>query len=124
MTSVNQPLTVRYLIQPDGMVALDTLLKELRLTKTEMARILGMSRNALSARSRLFSPTTQSKLREFVGVLGSVASWAGSIPQAFAWFTAQPLPSFGDQTAAVLFREGRTEALRTYISRTSVGGYA
>lgn len=124
MTSVNPPPTAQDLIEPGGMVALETLLEELRLTKADLARTLGMSRNAFYARSRLSSPTTQSELREFLEVLVSVASWAGSIPQAFAWFTSQPLPSFGDQTAAALFREGRTEALRTYIDRVSSGGYA
>ena len=56
--------------------------------------------------------------------LDALTPWAGSVPQAFAWFTSQPLPSFGQQTAADLFREGRADAVKAYVSRIAVGGYA
>lgn len=50
--------------------------------------------------------------------------WAGSAPQAFAWYRAQPLPSFGDRTAEDLVKEGQAEAVKAYLSRIAVGGYA
>lgn len=116
--------TAQDLMQADGTVALEALLDGLHLTKTELALVLGMSRDSLSRTSRLTAQTSQRKLRDFTDILVRVAPWAGSIPQAFAWFSAQPLPSFGDQTAAELMREGRTDAVKSYISRIAVGGYA
>jgi hypothetical protein len=46
------------------------------------------------------------------------------VPQAFAWYRAQPIPSFGDQTPEDLVKEGRAEAVKAYIGRIAVGGYA
>jgi len=37
---------------------------------------------------------------------------------------SQPLPSFGDQTAEALVKEGRSEAVKRYLDRIAVGGYA
>lgn len=125
MSVVARPIPNAHdLMQPDGTVALDALLDGLHLTKTDLALVLGMSRDSLSKTSRLTAQASQRKLRDFVEILVRVAPWAGSIPQAFAWFSAQPLPSFGDQTAADLVREGRSQAVKSYISRVAAGGYA
>ncbi len=125
MSIVARPIpTAQDLMQHDGTIALDALLDDLHLNKTDLALILGMSRDSLSKTSRLTAQASQRKLRDFVEILVRVAPWAGSIPQAFAWFSAQPLPSFGDQTAADLVREGRAQAVKSYISRIAVGGYA
>ncbi len=106
--------TIEDLTRPDGTFALDALLEMLHLTKTDLALVLGVPR--LEHDQRL--------LHDFAEILVRVAPWAGSMPQAFAWYSAQPLPSFGDQTAADLLREGRAEAVKAYVSRLSVGGYA
>jgi hypothetical protein len=34
------------------------------------------------------------------------------------------LPSFGDQTAEALVKEGRAEAVKRHLDRIAVGGYA
>lgn len=109
---------------PDGTVNLDLLVDMVRLSRTDLASVLGMSRDAVSKSARLRSNTSQRKLRDLVEILLRVSPWAGSLPQAFAWFTSQPLPSFGQQTAADLFREGRADAVKAYVSRIAVGGYA
>ena len=115
--------TAQELTLPDGTVNLDLLVNSLRLSKTELAGVLGMSRDAVSKSARRRSNTSQRKLRDLVEILVHVSPWAGSVPQAFAWFTSQPLPSFGQQTAADLFREGRADAVKAYVSRIEVGGY-
>jgi len=46
------------------------------------------------------------------------------VPQAFAWYRSQPIPSFGQQTAEDLVKEGRAEDVRRYLSRIAIGGYA
>lgn len=109
---------------PDGTVNLDLLVDMVRLSRTDLAGVLGMSRDAVSKSARLRSNASQRKLRDLVEILLRVSPWAGSLPQAFAWFTSQPLPSFGQQTAADLFREGRADAVKAYVSRIAVGGYA
>ncbi|WP_220790214.1 antitoxin Xre/MbcA/ParS toxin-binding domain-containing protein [Gluconacetobacter takamatsuzukensis] len=40
------------------------------------------------------------------------------------WYRSRPVPSFGDQTAEALVREGRAEAVRRYLDRIATGGYA
>ena len=116
--------TAQEFTRPDGTVDLDLLLSAIHLTKSELAVALGMSRDSISKSARLSSRASQRRLRELIEILVRVSPWAGSIPQAWAWFTAQPLPSFGQQSAADLVREGRVDAVKAYISRIAVGGYA
>lgn len=111
-------------VAQDGMVALDRLVQELHITKAEMALASGLSRDAVVKSARLRSRATQARLRDVVEVINRILPWAGSAHQAFAWYRSQPLPSFGDQTAEDLIKEGRAEAVKRYLSRISVGGYA
>jgi hypothetical protein len=107
-----------------GAIAPDRLSGLLRITRSELAITLGLSRDAVSKTTRLQRPATQARLREMVDILNRVRAWAGSPQQAFAWYRSQPLPSFGDQTAEALVREGRAEAVRRYLDWIAVGGYA
>ena len=112
------------MFQTDGSIEIDGLTRHLRVTKTELATASGLSRDAVSKTSRLSMRATQSRLRDMVEIINRVMPWAGSAPQAFAWYRAQPLPSFGDRTAEDLVKEGRAEAVKAYLSRIAVGGYA
>jgi len=107
-----------------GDVAADRLSDLLHITRGELALALGLSRDAVSKKTRALSPTTQSRLRNMVEILNRVRVWAGSPQQAFAWYRSQPLPSFGDQTAEALVKEGRAEDVKRYLDRIAVGGYA
>ncbi|MEJ0016939.1 MAG: XRE family transcriptional regulator [Acetobacteraceae bacterium] len=108
----------------DGVVASDRLTAKLRISKLELAVALGLSRDG-----RL-----EDRAAEIAGHAGAAAGraeimnrvlpWAGTLTQAFAWYRSQPLASFGDQTAEDLVKEGRAEAVKTYLSRIAVGGYA
>jgi hypothetical protein len=53
-----------------------------------------------------------------------IEAWVGSNAQAVAWFEAQPLPSFGNMSAADLVREGRGAAVKAHIERIAEGGYS
>lgn len=108
----------------DGRIAPDLLSAELHITKGELALASGLSRDAVSKSARLAAKATQSRLRDIVEIVNRVAPWAGSVGQAFAWYRSQPLPSFGDRTAEDLVKEGRAEAVKRYLSRIAVGGYA
>jgi transcriptional regulator with XRE-family HTH domain len=108
----------------DGLIAADRLSDALHITRAELAVALGLSRDAVSKTARAAAPATQSRLRDIVEILNRVRPWAGSSRQAFAWYRSQPLPSFGDQTAEALVKEGRAEAVKRYLDRIAVGGYA
>jgi len=108
----------------DGQIEPGLLVHVLRITKTELAIASGLSRDAVFKRSRLKGRATQTRLRDVAEILSRVLPWAGSVPQAFAWYRAQPIPSFGDQTPEDLVKEGRAEAVKAYIGRIAVGGYA
>lgn len=111
-------------VAADGVIATDRLTGELRITKIELANAAGLSREAVSKSARVKAPSTQSRLRDVVEIINRVLPWAGSVQQAFAWYRAQPIPSFGDQTAEDLVKEGRAEAVKRHLSRIAVGGYA
>ena len=107
-----------------GLVAADRLSQVLRVTRAELALALGLSRDAVSKAARARTPATQARLRDMVEILNRARPWAGSPQQAFAWYRSQPLPSFGDQTAEALVKEGRAEAVKRYLDRIAVGGHA
>lgn len=111
-------------VRADGMIETGRLSARLKVTKLELAAAAGLSRDAVSKTARLAAPSTQSRLRDMVEIINRVLPWAGSVPQAFAWYRAQPLPSFGDQTAEELVKEGRAEAVKAYLARIAVGGFA
>jgi uncharacterized protein (DUF2384 family) len=108
----------------EGNIATDRLASMLHITKAELAVATGLSRDAVSKRNRLNSGPTQTRLRDTVEIIHRVAHWTGSVGHAFAWFRAQPLPSFGDKTAEDLVKEGRAQAVKDYLSRIGEGGFA
>ena len=117
-------LFLQQIIDSDGLVETSRFSNELRITKTELALASGLSRDAVSKTVRLRAQATQARLRDMAEIINRVLPWAGSLPQAFAWYRAQPLPSFGDRTAEDLVKEGRAEAVKSYLSRVALGGFA
>jgi uncharacterized protein (DUF2384 family) len=111
-------------IGQDGQIEPSRLVLDLRITKTELATASGLSRDSVLKRSRCNTHATQTRLHDVAEIISRVMPWAGSVPQAFAWYRAQPIPSFGDQTPEDLVKEGRAEAVKAYLSRIAVGGYA
>lgn len=112
------------MMEPDGTVEIDRLSNRLHLTKAQLAGAFGLSRDAVSKTARLRAATTQARLRDVLEILSRVEPWCGSLPQAFAWYRAEPLPAFGDQTAEAVVKEGRADAIRQYLDGIAVGGYA
>ena len=108
----------------DGTIEVSRLVERLHVSRREVAAAAGLSRDSVSKRTRMRSAATQIRLRDMVEIISRGRPWAGSLPQAFAWYRAQPLPSFGDQTAEDLVKAGRAEAVKTYLSRIAVGGFA
>ena len=108
----------------EGTVQLDRLMALLHIDKQELARTVGLSRDALSKSSRVSAPKTQNRLREQIEILNRILTWTGSLAGAFAWHRSQPIPSFADKTAEELVKEGRATAVRNYLARINEGGCA
>lgn len=108
----------------DKGVSADLLSAALHITKSELARAAGLSRDAVSKASRSNSMVTQARLREVSEIINRVIPWAGSELAAYAWYRSQPLPSFGDATAEELVRQGQGEQVRAYLGRIAAGGFA
>jgi hypothetical protein len=111
-------------LSDSGLIETDRLAARLHVTKSELARVTGLSRDAVSKRVRSTAPKTQQRLRDTVDIINRAIPWTGSTARAFAWFRSQPLPSFGDKTAEDLLKEGRAQAVKDYLSRIADGGYA
>ena len=94
------------------------------MSKGQLGETIGVSPETLQRFSRAFAPSTQSRLKEMVEVVGRVTAWAGGIKQAMAWYRAEPIASFGGRTAEFLVKEGKSEAVRSYLDRVALGGFA
>jgi hypothetical protein len=96
----------------------------LHLNKGQLAEATGIAPDNLRRRDRAVSPATQTRLRDVAEVLERVAPWVGGVPQAWGWYRATGLPSFGDRTAEALVKAGHAEAVKSYLNRIAEGGYA
>jgi hypothetical protein len=107
-----------------GDIRIERFTELLRVSKTELAFSVGLSREAISKSARVKAPATQARLRETAEILNRILPWCGSVPQAFSWFRSQPIPAFGGQTSEDLVRGGRIADLRDYLAGLAAGGFA
>ena len=121
--AIQQPF-VDLVIGHEGTIEPGRLSALLHITKGDLAQTSGLSRDAVSKVARLRSPATQARLREVAEIINRVLPWCGTVSQAFAWYRSQPLPAFGDQTAAELVRDGRAVHVMSYLGGLALGGYA
>ena len=98
--------------------------EQLKITEEELDAALGLSCGSVSSDAKAHGPKVQRRLRDMAEIINRVIPRTGSELAAFLWYRSQPLPSFGGQTAGDLVRTGRGEAVKTYLSRITVGGYA
>jgi Protein of unknown function (DUF2384) len=115
---------VTTLLDPDGVLAVDRVADAFKLTKFQLADILGLSRETLYKSSRANAPKTQARLREMLEIISFVEDWAGGKLQAMAWYRAQPLPGFGGRTPESLVKAGHASWVRDHLDRIALGGFA
>ena len=115
---------VAQVIGQEGTIEPGRLSELLHISRSDLAATSGLSRDAVSKTARLRAPATQARLREVAEVINRVLPWCGSVAQAFAWYRSQPLPAFGDLTAADLVRQGRAAHLMSYLAGIALGGCA
>lgn len=61
---------------------------------------------------------------EMLEILSRVREWAGGETQAMAWYRSQSIPSLDGCTSAELVQSGRAAAVRDYLDRIEIGGFA
>jgi hypothetical protein len=120
----SQPSFLAEVFSPSGNIQLERFTELLRVTKTDLAFSIGLSREAISKTARFNAPATQARLRETAEILNRILPWCGSVPQAFSWFRSQPIPAFGGQTSEDLVRGGRIADLKDYLAGLAAGGFA
>jgi hypothetical protein len=115
---------VATLLDSAGVLEVDRVADAFKLTKFQLADILGLSRETLYKQSRAHAPKTQARLRDMLEIIGLVEDWAGGKLQAMAWYRAQSIPAFGGRTAESLVKSGHASAVRDYIDHMAMGGFA
>jgi hypothetical protein len=112
------------LFAESGQFAPGRIAEALRTTRDEVARTIGLGRDAVSRPDRVASPRTQRRLREMVEILNRVEPRFGSVLIAYAWYRSEPLSGFDGQTAMQLVRDGRAAEVMDYIEAVDAGVHA
>ena len=108
----------------DGVFAPTQIAALLRTTNDELARTIGLGKDAVQRKARVSSDKTQRRLREMVEVLNKVEPRFGSALIAYAWYRSEPLAGFDGMTAMQLVREGRASDVLDYVDAVDAGVYA
>ena len=108
----------------NGLFAPKKIAATLMTTSEEVARTVGLGRDAVQRKERIRSDRTQRRLREMVEILNKVEPRFGSALLAYAWYRSEPLPGCGGHTAMQLVREGRADEVLEMIDAVDAGVHA
>ena len=107
-----------------GLFAPRKIADVLRTSIDDVARTLGLGRDALQRKDRVGSDKTQRRLREMIELLNKVEPRFGSALIAYAWYRSEPLAGFSGQSAMQLVRDGRAQEVLDYIDAVDAGVHA
>jgi hypothetical protein len=110
--------------EDDGVFAPRRIAEAFRTTSEEVARTVGLGKDAIQRKDRIRSGKTQRRLREMIEIINNVEPRFGSALMAYAWYRSEPLPGFSGQTAMQLVRSGRAEDVLDYIDAVDAGVHA
>ena len=108
----------------DGVFAPKKIAATLRTTSEEVARTVGLGKDAVQRKDRMRSDRTQRRLREMIEILNKVEPRFGSSLVAYAWYRSEPLAGFSGQTAMQLVRDGRSADVLDYVDAVDAGVHA
>ncbi len=108
----------------DGVFAPKKIAATLRTTSEEVARTVGLGKDAIQRKDRVRSDRTQRRLREMIEILNKVEPRFGSSLVAYAWYRSEPLAGFSGQTAMQLVRDGRAADVLDYVDAVDAGVHA
>ena len=94
----------------------------LGVTQAELAALIGVARNTLSAQSG--ARKVDAALSPVVRILAMAAEMAGDEHRAAIWFKHQPIPGWAGKTAYDLVRERKAEKVLAYLEAVRSGVYA
>lgn len=94
----------------------------LGLTKSELAKLLGVARNTLAAPSG--ARKVDQALSPVVRILAMASEMTGSESRAAIWFKHQPIPGWAGKTAYDLVGEGKGDKVLAYLEAVRSGVYA
>ncbi len=98
------------------------LSERLGVTQSELARLAGVARNTLTAKSA--TRKVDAALSPIVRILTVAAEMAGDESRAVIWFKHQPIPGWAGKTAYDLVGEGKADEVLTYLEAVRAGVYA
>lgn len=96
--------------------------KLLGLTQSELAKLIGVARNTLAAKSG--ERKVDSALSPVVRILVMAAEMAGNEERAAIWFKHQPIPGWAGKTAYDLVSERKADKVLAYLEAVRSGVYA
>lgn len=94
----------------------------LGVTQADLARLVGVARNTLTARSG--ARKVDQALSPVVRILAMAAEMAGDESRAAIWFKHQPIPGWAGKTAYNLVGEGKADKVLAYLEAVRSGVYA
>ena len=94
----------------------------LGITLTELAGLVGVARNTLTAASG--ARKVDAALSPLVRILSMASEMAGGQGRAAIWFKHQPIPGWAGKTAFDLVREGKADKVLAYLEAVRSGVYA
>lgn len=96
--------------------------ERLGVTLSELAGLIGVARNTLTARSG--ARRVDAALSPVVRILAMSGEMAGGEGRAAIWFKHQPIPGWAGKTAFDLVREGKADKVLAYLEAVRAGVYA
>ncbi|HEY5817792.1 MAG TPA: antitoxin Xre/MbcA/ParS toxin-binding domain-containing protein [Mesorhizobium sp.] len=96
--------------------------KLLGVTNSELAKLIGVARNTLSAKSS--ARKVDQALSPVVRILAMAAEMTGGDNRAAIWFKHQPIPGWAGKTAYDLVAEGKSDKVLAYLEAVRSGVYA
>lgn len=98
------------------------LSEKLRLTPSELAKLVGIARNTLGAKSA--TRKVDASLRPIARILATATEMAGDESRAAIWFKHQPIAAWAGKTACDLVSEGKTDDVLAYLEAVRAGVHA
>lgn len=93
----------------------------LGITLSELATMVGVARNTLTASS---GRKVDAALSPVVRILAMAGEMTGGEDRAVIWFKHQPIPGWAGKTACDLLPEGKADKVLAYLEAVRSGVYA
>ena len=105
-----------------GFLSARRVSEQLGVTLAELARLIGVARNTLTAKSS--ARKVDGALSNVVRILAMASEMAGDENRAVIWFKHQPIPGWAGKTAFDLVGEGKADKVLAYLEAVRSGVYA